>query len=151
MISSLYGMVTLMPWIGISRTHASRSLIVLACSARKTALTFSRRNAAFIMAGDNDCDTGSPATPYTLVAASTCSIRYTSRSVLAAICPGPVSSPTVAAANVNALPARSPSTRLITPCSPMHSPTIEWSWLARSRNFIMITLSCRLVAVVTSL
>ncbi len=70
-MASLCGMVIARPWIGISLTQASRSFKDLVFSARKTPFTFSLRKAAFIIAGDNECETGSPATPYTLVAAST--------------------------------------------------------------------------------
>src|SRR5579863_1493997 len=68
--------------MGTSRTQVIKSLMVLACRARYTALTFSRRKAAFMMAGESECATGSPATPYTRVAGSTCSIRYKLRSHL---------------------------------------------------------------------
>lgn len=42
--------------------------------------------------------------------------------VRAAIWPGPVSSPEVAAAKVKALPARTPRTREMMPASPMQMP-----------------------------
>jgi len=42
-------MVMLSPWMGMSRTHASRSLRVFACSGRYTPFTFSRRKAVFMI------------------------------------------------------------------------------------------------------
>ena len=52
---------------------------------------------------------------------------------------------------MNTLPARTPSTRLMMPCSPMHMPTREWRSPSRARNLIMVTLSERVVAVLTTL
>ena len=52
---------------------------------------------------------------------------------------------------VKTLPARTPSTRLIIPCSPMHMPTSECRSPSRARNLIMVTLSASVVAVLTTL
>ena len=78
-------------------------------------------------------------------------MRYVLRNSCAVTCPGPVSWPTVADAKVNTLPARTPSTRLMIPCSPIHNPMMECRSPFFSRNFIIATLSDKVVAVVTSL
>ncbi len=80
-------------------------------------------------------------------------MRYVSSNVRAAICPGAVSSPRLAAANVNADPARSPSTREMIPASPMQMPTMlafERSSI-RSRKCISFRLSVSDRAVGTTL
>src|SRR5438270_711019 len=52
----------------MSFTQASRSFNVLAWRARNTPFTFSRRSAAFMITGESEWETGSPATPYTRLA-----------------------------------------------------------------------------------
>src|SRR6266699_1864518 len=48
----------------MSFTQASRSFNVLAWRARNTPFTFSRRSAAFMITGESEWETGSPATPF---------------------------------------------------------------------------------------
>ena len=115
-------------------------------------MTVSRRKAVFIMMGEselNGWDCRRRRRPWWRRRRGRCG-RFRCR-VRAAIWPGPVSSPGVAAAKVKALPARTPRTREMMPASPMQMPMmLVWSFM-RSRKRMRVTLSKRDLAVGTIL